>query len=311
MLAATAPAYEDLSYPIGVLPKVDGVRSLKENGVAYSRRLKPFPNKPFQKLVASSYERGFNLNGLDGEMITDTDGKLLPNADRDSRGTTLCNRTTSALMDHTKDSLLEWFLFDAQMPGPYVARHDHLLLMQVRGQLPEWVQVIEMQVAAGPEDLRELEALWADQMGYEGMVLRNLKMEYKHGRSTEREQGLLRVTAWTTDEAVILDAEEELENLNELTVSATGHAERSTHKANMRPTGTLGSLKLRALTGKWKDVEFKMGTGWDDELGKVLWAQHLAGTLAGQIVTFRHKEHGAKAAPRFPSFRMIRSPLDM
>ena len=63
-MLAIAAAIEDVTYPIWVGVKYDGIRALVVNGVVLSRSLKPIPNAHVQKLFGKP-----EYNGLDGELI--------------------------------------------------------------------------------------------------------------------------------------------------------------------------------------------------------------------------------------------------
>jgi len=52
MLAAKA-TLESVKYPVYVSPKLDGIRCLVENGVCYSRKWKPLPNKQLQEWASA------------------------------------------------------------------------------------------------------------------------------------------------------------------------------------------------------------------------------------------------------------------
>ena len=71
----------------------------------------------------------------------------------------------------------------------------------------------------------------------------------------------------------------------------------------MIPMDTLGALSVR-----WHDVEFEIGTGFDDTTRADLWARRA--DLIGQSVTFKYQGIGSLGAPRFPVFRGIRRDLN-
>ena len=64
MLAAPVTDIELLNYPVLASPKLDGIRCVVIDGVAYSRSLKPIPNEEIQKFFSSG-----KYDGFDGELI--------------------------------------------------------------------------------------------------------------------------------------------------------------------------------------------------------------------------------------------------
>lgn len=303
MLAAGGADLEKLRYPIYATPKVDGVRCINKGGEMFSRTLKKFPSLWINEMAGKAREMGYLLNGLDGELIVSTNGVFNSGADRDETGSTLPNRTTSALMTHGSMEGLRWYLFDTQEEPHQTYEHRYLRLMSM--QLPYWVYVLNAHRCMGPDDVLYYERHYVLERGYEGLVLRDPHAPYKFGRSTLREQGLVRYTTWETSEAEILDLEEEMENRNELLVNEQGFNKRSSHQENKVPKGRMGSLLVRDLkTG----VEFNIGTGFDHALRQEMWDKR--SEMVGRIVTYRFKPAGAKDKPRFPAFRMLRSNLD-
>ena len=57
-----------VSYPCYIQPKFDGIRCVAIGGVAYSRKMKPIPNRYIQKFFADN-----KLHGLDGELMINGD----------------------------------------------------------------------------------------------------------------------------------------------------------------------------------------------------------------------------------------------
>lgn len=310
MLAATAPELTALRFPIGVTGKVDGVRATCRLGKPHTRKLKLFPNRYFNHMFAMAADAGFNLDGIDGEIITDTDGVFVPGASN-----YLCNRTTSAVMTVAYTPKLRWYLFDIQ-PTPengvsptatFRERRAHLQRMMDEGRLPDWCELVPYAVCRSPEQIEQVERRWVLGDGLEGLVLRDLNAPYKFGRSTAKEQGLLRVTAWATAEALIIGAREAFENTNEGIRNEAGFLERSSTVDAKKALGRLGAWELRdVMTG----VEFDCGTGFDHDMGKKFWEEREM-HIGQSFVTYRFKPAGVKDKPRFPSFKAIRSPLDM
>lgn len=300
MLAAGCDDLAKLRYPLIATAKVDGVRGICAGGEMYSRKLKRFPSAAINQAMWKANEAGYNLEGLDGELILGDD----PTAGLDVNGSPLCNRTTSALMTHGDSRPLTWWLFDRQGPGDFFERNSSFRARYHHQMYPSWIHVVPYCVCHTAEAVLECERQWVESKGFEGLVLRDPHADYKHGRSTLREQGLVRWTAWERAEACIVGFEEEMQNNNPLLTNAEGFNKRSSHQENKVGKERLGALVVEDLkTG----VQFQVGSGFTAEMREKLWQE----PLVGRIITYRFKPVGVKEKPRFPTFVMFRAKLDM
>ena len=68
--------------------------------------------------------------------------------------------------------------------------------------------------------------------------------------------------------------------------------------------GVMGALRVVGINGRYKDVEFGIGSGFNDEDRKDVWKP-------GDIVKYKYFPLGSKDAPRFPVYLGRRSKLDM
>lgn len=75
--------------------------------------------------------------------------------------------------------------------------------------------------------------------GYEGTILRSPSGLYKYGRSTVKEAYLLKMKIFQDEEFEVVGFIEMNHNRNEATKDALGNTERSSHRENMIPSGTL------------------------------------------------------------------------
>jgi DNA ligase-1 len=137
--------------------------------------------------------------------------------------------------------------------------------------------------------------------GYEGVMLRSADGPYKCGRSTEREGYLLKLKRFEDSEAVIVGFEEKQHNGNLAIKDAFGRTERSSHKANLSPMGTLGALIVRDVK---TNIEFNIGTGYDDIDRDHLWSQR--DKLVGKLVKYKFQPTGIVERPRFPVYLGLR-----
>lgn len=285
LLAATIEDTSKLNFPLLASPKLDGIRAMVKDGVLVSRNMKPIPNPTVQALFGHT-----SMEGLDGELI---------NGDPTDKAA--FRKTTSAVMSrHGVPLGVGFHVFDNfKYSGGFRER-----LKSLRDSLQ--VKVVLHHEVRNESELLTLESTWLEQ-GYEGVMLRSPTGLYKHGRSTLGDGILMKLKRFADDEAIIIGLEEQLQNTNEQTRDALGRAERSNHQAGMVGKKTLGSMRVRGLTGPFKGVEFNVGSGMDDVLRQRIWNEPI--THVGLIIKFKHFPVGSKDAPRFPVFLGFRSDL--
>ena len=281
MLAGKCSDVAKLRYPVLATPKLDGIRCLVINGRAVSRKFKPIPNDHIRNTIEKSY----GYYQLDGEiMVENQDFNALSGDVRRKEGRP---NFYYAVFDYVTT------------PLPYDIRMQQL----ERLLLPAFCRKILPSRCA---NVAELQAYEAEQLakGYEGVMVRSPNSPYKCGRSTENEGYLLKIKRFEDSEAVVVGIEEEMENQNVATKDAFGRTERSAHKENKAPKGTLGALECQLPSG----VIFKIGTGFDAATRLKLW-QH-RDKLCGKLVKFKHQLSGADERPRFPTFVGFRDEWD-
>lgn len=283
MLGTNAP--KDLStlhYPMYLSPKLDGVRAIIRDGVVYSRSGKPIPNKKVQQTYG-------HMQGCDGELIygSPTDSNVY-------------NKTVSAVM--TEDGPdVSFYVFDYWLTdASYSFRYDYL-----KSVIPYSINLVTQHIVNNEDDVATYEKVYLG-LGYEGVMLRNPNAMYKHGRSTVKEEGLLKVKRFVDSEAVITSVTPLFRNTNEAKTDALGYIERSTCKENMVQDNLLGSITVKDL---YTDVEFSIGSGFDVQARTELWQQK--DELIGKIVKYKHFPVGKKDKPRFPVFMGFRPKEDM
>lgn len=278
MLASPLAAADDLTLPVLVTPKIDGIRALMVGGKLVSRTLKPIPNRAVCKALEAILPEG-----ADGELVY---------------GDTF-QSSTSAVMTHTfvpekEDTFtFYWFDFVKDLPEkPYEQRIEDMIRFCSKVRMEnDVVEVIPLypQTISAIDDLDAYEADVLDD-GFEGVMLRKPGGKYKFGRSTAKEGLLLKLKRFEDDEAVVLGVEE---------------LRRTDGEDNKVPGGVLGALVCE--TGD--KVQFKIGTGFSAELRKDLWRQKKE--LVGKLVKYKYLRVGVKTAPRHPVFLGFRDPIDM
>jgi len=114
------------------------------------------------------------------------------------------------------------------------------------------------------------------------------------GRSTAREQWLLKLKRFEDSEAVVIRVDEEMKNTNEKDASG----KRTSHKAGKVGKGVMGSLQVRASKaspGVLKGTEFGVGSGFTAADRAEEWK-------IGDRIKFRYFPIGIKDKPIWPTF---------
>lgn len=294
--------FEKLRFPVVVQPKIDGVRACHLTGSFTGRSLKRFKNHYTNDVFDNPL-----FNGFDGELACQSE--MHPN---------LCRITTSAVNSIEGEPYALWWLFDyvngETIQFPYHRRMSYLLLhvqeLKRHGvPFSERLMVMPDILAKNADEVQEAIEHHA-LVGFEGSILRDPEGMYKFGRSTLREQGLLRVKQFIDGEAVVEGINEGRHNGNEATINELGHTSRSSHEANMVPNGMLGTIDAVAVSDI-KDAqgevivsrgqEVRISAGNMPHADRRRYFLHQS-ELLGKTVRFKFFPKGIKDKPRFPTF---------
>lgn len=291
MLAVQA---EELTFPLYVSPKLDGVRCVIQHGVALSRKLITIPNAHVQNILGQD-----RFSGLDGELTVGP-----PNAPD------VMQQTMSAVMSRGGQPDFVYWVFDF-WTAPDMPFSERLRGMQraekdgaIGGML--YMQLLPQSLIHNAAELNAFESASLAH-GYEGVMVRKVNGKYKYGRSTAKEGYLLKVKRFVDGEALIIGVTELMHNGNAATTDNTGASKRSTDLDGMVPMNTLGSLNcVDNVTG----ASFSIGTGFTDAQRKEIWDN--ATSYFGKYAVYKHfAQAGVKDAPRFPVFKAFRDTRDM
>lgn len=285
LLAGTAKDYSKIKYPVIGSPKLDGIRCLIIDGKAVSRNFKEIPNKFIAKDLPT-----LAPNGFDGELLL--------------KGNKPFNEVSSAVMSFDGEPEYEYHIFDYVTDNniPYSERIK--VLKESVNSSPKLV-IVPTYVINNEDELNIAEEDCINK-GYEGLMIRSPNGIYKFGRSSEKEGILLKIKRFEDSEAEILDFEEKMSNQNEKEQDVFGNSTRASKKEFMVPAGVLGAVKVRDIkTG----VEFKIGSGFDDEYRKKIWDNQ--SNFLGKLVKYKFQPSGAKDLPRFPVFLGFRHENDL
>lgn len=281
---------EKAIYPYACTPKIDGIRFLIVDGIALSRSFKPIRNKYIQNLLSSTLP-----NGIDGEITVGNDFQS----------------STSGIMSIEGEPDFKVWIFDYihenwdSIP-PFITRINYINSILDTSSLPYQAEILipSMYANSYEEVMQKMEEYTLQ--GYEGLMLRDPKGTYKFGRSTNKENILLKVKKFKDAEAIIIGFEEKYSNQNELEKNELGYAKRSSAKSGLISCNTLGTLLVRDLkTG----LEFGIGSGFTDLIRSIIWVNKEF--YLGKLVKYKYMEHGVKDKPRHPVFLGIRDKDDM
>jgi DNA ligase-1 len=275
-------------FPYIATPKIDGIRFVMVNGVALSRSFKPLRNKYIQSLLSSALP-----DGMDGEL---TSGDTFQSS-------------TSAIMKIEGQPEFDVWLFDYLDPSSetilsYSARIKQLSQFNLEKEYPFTLHKLLGKPVLSQEELEILDDYHLDS-GFEGTMLRSPSGTYKFGRSTVRDNILLKVKRFTDDEGLLIDVHEKMSNQNDAEIDELGHTKRSSALDGMIPMNTAGSLVVFGSYG-----EVKVGSGLDDKMREFIWSNR--DSLIGKsYVKYKFFPQGVKDLPRHPVFVGLRDSDDM
>lgn len=290
MLAATIKDITDVKFPVYASPKLDGIRGVVIDGVLKSRSLKNIPNA----YVSERFSKD-EFSGLDGELILGS--PTAKDVYRQSNG-------ACARHDGTPD--VKFYVFDdfRDLSAPFIERIDSFS-GDAESLLADNIVVVEHTLIKNAVDLITFENDCLE-FGYEGLILRSPNGEYKFGRSTMKQQGMMKLKRFTDSEAEILEVIEERENTNEKVTNELGRSKRSSHAAGKIGKDTAGGFRVRDITS---GVEFDIGSGLSDEDGRYYWANRK--TVVGRVIKYKSFLVGVKDKPRHPVYLGPREDWDL
>ena len=277
-------AVDDLSQirlPCIVFPKIDGFRCVLGQQPLTSR-LGPFPNAHFNRELTGLLPAGATL---DSEVVVGT-----------KRGKGVLGRTSSGLTSVSgKPDFRLWCFDSPTAKGTYAERLEQTAVL-VAAMEYRRVRLLRGELI---EDLNSLEAKLERclELEYEGIITRSLDGHYKEGKSTLREQFMLKVKPFEDAEGRVIGWYEEMENTNEAKREVTGKLKRSSAKIGKVAKGRLGGLILQdCSTG----IEVRVGGGFTQRQRIELWK--IKEQLLGKLVRYSKQKMGEKDKPRHPNF---------
>ena len=279
MLSATLTEdlFPTLRFPLLLSPKLDGFRCIAWNGVAYSRNAKPIRNAFIQKWAADKHN-------LDGELIvgSPTDPNCFGN-------------TSSGVTSAAGKPDFTYHLFDC-IEGISPDFESRLDRVQSEYYGCPKMRNVPHAHCDNQELVLRYEKFYLSE-GYEGIMLRSPDGPYKHGRSTMREQYLMKFKRFVDGEAKVIRLEEGRHNGNEAFTDELGRTKRQTLAENMTGNGMVGTLIC--MDPIWGEIRVSAGK-MTHHTREHYW--HNPTELIGQTIHWRSFGYGTKDAPRFARF---------
>jgi DNA ligase-1 len=282
--------FQGLRFPLLCSFKLDGIRCITKDDVCKSRSFINLPNLEVQTYFSKYQE-------LDGELI---DGCY--------HDPGVYNRTQSTVMSvHKSASQVCLYVFDYAMEA--LADEHYYERMKM---VEEYVKAIgdprviflEHTLCNTLEELLAFEEK-ALEMGFEGIMARDPRGRYKHGRGTWKEGIIYKVKRFADEEAVIVGFEERMTNNNVASVDAFGRSKRSHNAENKEGAGTVGRILV-----DWMGQELSIAPGsFTHKQLQDMWNN--PEKYLGKMLKWRHFPHGQKDKPRMPRAVGIRDLMDM
>jgi DNA ligase-1 len=280
---------EALDYPVIVSPKVDGIRCLIHPELGpVTRSLKPIRNLHIKQNLNHSEH-----HWMDGELVLGYQPNEHP-----------FNKTSSAVMSHNGEPIFTFHVFDdlSYPEAPYKMRHEQLRQRHLTVSNFN-VSLLHAEFAYSCSDVINFEQKCLSR-GFEGIMIRHRNGPYKFGRSTLKEQTLIKLKRFQDSEAQVIGLEELQHNQNNPTINSQGLQERSSHKANQLAGDTLGALIVKhPLFGI-----FSIGSGFDAATRDEIWQNQ--NRYLHKTVKFKYQPLGTLTSPRFPVFIGFRAAED-
>lgn len=301
-LAASPPeGYDWVNFPWEsgmylMSPKIDGIRVFCHPTLGpVSRTLKPIPNDYIRTYLSHPY-----LKWLDGEIVLNWED---PDA---------FNKTQSAVMSRDGQPTFEYRVFDHVETGDHCAFGLRLgdagqAVIRANDAGLTKVHFVNHFPILNYEQFDAQEKVYVER-GFEGAMIRHKGGKYKMGRSTWKEQGLIKVKRFQDAEGEIIGWEPLERNENEATKDNLGHQVRSSHNAGMViDDSLLGRFLLHVVTGRFAGVTVSCGSGLSVTQRHEYRLQIDSLIANHQLVTFKYQDHGSKDAPRMPIFKGFRA----
>lgn len=280
--------------------KYDGNRCLVLSGIAFTRSMKPFPNKHLpaflKRLIEVSRVQDY---GFDMELY---DSTLAHHA-----------KHTSIFNSHDKPipDTMGVYIFDAFERAEWesackgVAFRHRIgtytdIVDAFRAQGHKQYHAVKQVEVASVEELQRIFAIKVDK-GFEGLMVRHPDGEYKHGRATLNQGLIYKMKPFETHDVLVVDViqRRRLKKGVERKRDERGYMERVHAKDAYELDDNVGTIRVRFKNGTESEVNF--GVGWTLERRRTeVWEPFRKSkkNIVGKVVEIKHMTIGAKDGVR-------------
>lgn len=287
-----ASDYEEaeLRFPYLASFKLDGYRAF-----SYQARVRTSSGTPVLNRHTQSLFNGPGFEGLDGELIVGAWND--PNA--------FWNTSGPVRRGHDEPDV-KWYIFDDRM-HPDKPFHERLNSAKMRVEYFKDPRIICIPhvIVQNLAEMELFERVAVDD-GFEGIMLRDPNGRYKYGRSTVKDNLLLKVKRFISEEATITALEEQIENLTTSVADALGRAKKATSKDMQTGTGMVGAFVVESP--RWPKPFRISASSLGHKARQHAWENPNDYLL--QLARFKYFPHGVVDVPRHGVFEAIRGRED-
>jgi DNA ligase-1 len=277
-------ALSKLRYPVLATLKKDGIRAVRTSDL-FSCTMHLIPNISIRRR-SMKLPPGFDCELWNPELSYDEIESIV-----------MTGKEEHPLSDKIQFHVLDWYTNTDTYTRPYANR------MFLTRNMLSWQETWTDVVFQYPMEFHSAQALFdyfiqCEQQEGEGICFRLPNSPYKQGRSTLKEQYLVKLCRYVRSEVTIIGFEEQLLNKNTSKRNPIGMMDRSSRKSGLIGKGTLGAFLVRDING----LEFRVGTGvgLTDQRRLQIWQEQYK--WIGKQITIKHKPHGQKIKPRSPVY---------
>lgn len=161
------------------------------------------------------------------------------------------------------------------------------------------VKIVEQKEVNSKEEVIQLYR-HALSHNYEGLILRDPNSPYKFGRSTLKQEWMLKLKPFKTFDAHIIGVEERMENLNESFRNELGQSTKRNTVDAKEPTGIAAKFIVN-----YGNEEVKPTITGTEEFRREIWKNRKS--YIGRMIEYKGMLVGAKDVPRHPTFLRFRT----
>ena len=283
-------AMSHLRYPVLASLKKDGIRGIMLGELA-SRTLNKIPNESIRQR-AEKLPYGFDMELWNPSLAYDEVESIVMS------------------QKHPKSELIQFHILDWWFNNDVCGYQQRINLASSHTCNEGYTDVVSplanLWMLRTPQDLLEAFKQVEEERG-EGICFRTPDSPYKQGRSTLREQYLVKLARYVRTECTIIGFVEQMFNGNDDRKNPIGLMKRRSLKGGLIGKSVLGAFQVRDANG----LEFTVGTGigLTDSKRAEIWDNQ--DKWLGKTIVIKSKSHGVKIKPRSPIYVGMRSEIDI